>query len=234
MRNWQKIFLLFLVTLNVSVMLNAQNGFTIHLGPSVPMSDFGSSDARDFDSHGTGVGFSIGCQYVYPLSESGLGLFGGLDFSYNGISKKYKEEVWNYMEELGVDPEDEWGYSKYYNYLNMPISAGISFAANSEGKIEWFSNIGLTANFLKTTEAAGEFYGYEFSTDFKLAYSIGFRFGCGVLINDRISIALKYLGLGEHNLKATSIYTDLPDEPPVENETEIDVDILTFTLGFTF
>ena len=131
MKYWQKTSLLFLLTLNVSVILNAQNGFTIHLGPSVPMSDFGSSDAQDFDSHGTGVGFSIGCQYVYPLSESGLGLFGGLDFSYNGISKKYKEELWNYMEELGVDPEDEWGYLKYYNYLNMPISAGISFAANS-------------------------------------------------------------------------------------------------------
>ena len=71
----------FILTSNVY----SQGNFSIHFGPLLPLSSFADDNLDDDEAGGAGIGFGLGVHYVYSLSESGLGLFGGIDFNYNGL-----------------------------------------------------------------------------------------------------------------------------------------------------
>lgn len=85
MKNF-KIIALLLLSICYTAKTYSQGNVTIHFGPSFPVSDFASDDIDDEDAGGAAVGINFGLQYIYPLSESGLGLFGGIDFNYNVFS----------------------------------------------------------------------------------------------------------------------------------------------------
>ena len=40
------------------------------------------------------IGINTGVNYSYIFSAIGIGAYAGIDFIYNGISKEYKEEVY--------------------------------------------------------------------------------------------------------------------------------------------
>jgi len=80
MKNFKFIALL-LLSICFTAKTYSQGYVSIHFGPSSPVSDFASDDIDDENAGGAAVGINLGLQYIYPLSESGLGIFGGIDFN---------------------------------------------------------------------------------------------------------------------------------------------------------
>lgn len=224
----KKLFVLgfLLFSIGLTSQLHAQAYWTVHFGPSFPMGKFASDDVNDDESGAAAVGLNVGLQYVYPLSETGFGLFGGLDFNYNGLKKGFKDDVEEYYEYLGIyNPE-----IKYYNYINVPLSGGLNYAYQADDKIGVFANAGLVLNFLKITDMEIEAEGETFTTEVDLASKLGFKIGGGLLLNKKTSISIDYFGLGDHNIdgemKSTWESEDIKGKAKV--------DFVTLTLGIRF
>ena len=207
---------LFFVTSNAF----SQGNFSFHFGPSFPMSDFADDDMNDDDAGCAGVGLGLGLQYVHPLTESGLGLFFGGDLHYNGLKKDVKDDI----EDMLPDNAD----ITYYKYFNIPISAGLNYTFQADEDVSIIGNIGLTANFLNITDFVIEVDNEEITAEFDLANSIGFKIGGGILLKNKTSIEINYLGLGKHDIEGRMKYDGNSDDLEIEQE----VTILTLTIGF--
>ena len=209
--------------------------FSVHLGPSIPISDFASSDGNNTDG-GAAVGLNVGLEYIYPLSETGLDILGGIDFSYNGLNKETKDKIKDgAIEDASTLFQTNDVNIKYFKYINVPITAGLNYTFQVDDEMAVFANAKLALNFLKITDFEVEYGGEKLIFRYDLANNLGFTIGGGFLINQKISVSIDYLGLGEHDINATFIYTG-PD-PDIDNESgeiRIRVDILTLTLGCRF
>lgn len=99
MKNF-KFFPFILLLVFFTTKVHSQGIMSVHFGPSFPVSDFGSDNIFDEDAGGAAVGFNIGLKYTYPLNDKGLGLFGGIDFNYDGLKKDFKDDVEDLVESL--------------------------------------------------------------------------------------------------------------------------------------
>lgn len=202
-----------------------QGNVSIHFGPSFPVLDFASNEVSEYGG-GAAVGLNIGLQYIYPLSESGLGLFGGIDFNYNGLKKDIKDDVKELYESLGIYSNDY----KFFKYINVPITAGLNYNYQADDKIGVFANAGLALNFLKITDMEIVVDGQTVTAEVDLANNIGFKIGGGILINQKISISIDYLGLGKHDIEGRAKTSGFSED--IDGEGKID--LLTLTLGYKF
>jgi opacity protein-like surface antigen len=205
----------------------SQSSFNIHLGPSIPLSDYSSENIDNDDAGGAGIGIDLGLQYTYQLTESGLGLFAGIDFNYNGLKKDVKDDIEQMFEDYGITSGD----FTHYKYFNIPISAGLIYKYDADDKISLIGNAGLTINFLKVSDFILEVNGDRFTTEFDLSNSVGFKIGGGILINSRTSIMIDYLALGRHDLNGKMSASGVPSED-IDGEQKIDM--LTITVGLRF
>ena len=89
----QKLMSLITFCILVSLNSNAQGTFSIHAGPSFPLADFGDDDIYDDDSGLAAVGITLGGNYLYKLNNKGLGLNIGLNFKFNGLKSRAKDDV---------------------------------------------------------------------------------------------------------------------------------------------
>jgi len=221
-----KIFTLVLISVFFTVKTYSQGKVFIHLGPSIPVSDFASDDLDDEDAGGAAVGLNIGLQYIYPLSESGIGIFGGIDFNYNGLKNDVKNDVEEIYESLGITNAD----IKYYKYINVPVTVGLNYTFNADDKFGVFANAGLALNFLKITDMEVKTNGQTVTTEMDLANSIGFKMGGGILINQKIFLSIDYLGLGKSDIEGKVMATGYSEDIDGEGK----VDLLNLTLGIKF
>lgn len=221
-----KIIVFTLLTFTLITKTYSQGNVSIHFGPSFPVSDFASDDMDDEDAGGAGLGLNVGLQYIYPLSESGLGLFCGIDINYNGLKKDVKDDVEELYEAMGINNPD----IKYYKYINIPLTAGLNYTYQANDKIGVFANAGLAVNFMKITDMELKANGQTVTTEMDLANSIGFKIGGGILINQKTSISIDYLGLGVHDIEGEVKTTGYSEDIDGEGK----VDLLTLTLGFKF
>jgi opacity protein-like surface antigen len=225
MKNFKIVaFILFSVLLTAKTY--SQGNVSIHFGPSFPVSDFASDDMDNDDAGGAAIGLNVGLQYVYPLSESGLGIFGGIDFVYNGLKKDVKDDAEKLYESMGINNAD----IKFYKYINVPITAGLNYSYQADDKLGVFANAGLAVNFLKVTDLEVKAMGTTVTTEMDLANSIGFKIGGGILINNKTSISVDYLGLGKHDIEGQASTTGYSED----FDGELKVDIITLTLGIKF
>ena len=220
-----KSYLLVLLTFSLAIKAYSQSTVSIHIGPSIPVSDFGSDDL-DEDAGGAAIGLNIGLQYVYPLSENGLGIFGGIDFNYNGLKKDVKEDTEELYESFGINDAD----IKFYKYINIPLTVGLNYTYKPEDKIGVFANAGLAVNFLKMTDMEVEASGQTVTTDMDLAYGIGFKIGGGIQFNQKIFLSIDYLGLGKHDVEGKVKTTGYSEDI----DSELKVSLLALTLGIKF
>lgn len=220
--NLSILFLLFSTSVAV-----AQNDFGIHVGIASPLSDFGSQDINNEKAGGAGTGFNFGLKYTYELSDNGLGLFAGIDFNNNGLTKGYKSDIEKAFEDIGLLGAD---YT-YFKYSNIPISVGLCYTYEANEKVSLFGNAGLSLNLLKVSDFVVEGSGLKVTTEFDLASSIGFRVGGGILINKKVPIAIDYFGLGSHSINSTARVDGVL---PEEVNFELNVSLLTISVGYNF
>ena len=203
--------------------------FSVHLGPSIPISDFGSDNLGDEGIGAAAVGLNVGFQYRYPLSETGLSILGGIDFNYNGLQKNIKDEIESILNTFQTNDVD----IKYFKYINVPITAGLNYTYQVADKMAVFANARLALNFLKITNFEAEYEGEKGISKYDLANNLGFKIGGGFLINQKISVSIDYLGLGEHDINITDTYTADPDDVG-KKKFKLPVDLLTIALGYRF
>ena len=206
--------------------LYSQSSFSIHAGPSFPLSDFGDDDLDDDDAGGAGVGLNLGGKYIYKLNEKGLGLFIGADFNLNGLKSSVKDDIEDEFDDTGVDVD-----ITYYKYINVPITAGLNYTFKANEQVSLFADLGIGADFFKVTNMTMEADNEEIEFNFDLSTQLAYKLGGGLLIQDKYIIGLHYNGLGKHNVKGEVKYdgdtADLDD-------LELKVDVLTLTFGIKF
>jgi len=200
--------------------------FSVSVGPSVPLSDFASDDLNADGAGGSGVGLNIGVQYVYPLSQNGLGIFAGIDFNYNGLSKDVKDEFEEIFKGIGFTSLD----IKFSKYINIPITTGLVYSFQADEKIGVFANAGLAFNLLRITDLVVKSDLPTISSETDLAFSVGFKIGGGILINKKYSVSINYLGLGKHNVEGIAKGDGIYDEFSGEQK----VDLLNLKFGVAF
>lgn len=217
-----------LIAIILSENVYSQGSFFIHAGPSFPLSDFGDVDWNDDgggDAGGASVGLNLGCKYIYELNNKGLGLFLGADFNLNGLKSSEKDQI------KGEGEINDNIDIKYYKYINVPIIGGLNYTFKANEQVALFVDLGIGADFFKVTNMTMESANEEWEIKFHLSSRLAYKFGGGLLIQDKYIIGLNYNVLGKHDAKAEIEYNGDTLDP---EDFEKKVDILTLTFGIKF
>jgi opacity protein-like surface antigen len=219
-----KIFLIsvFLV-MNTFTEVYSQSNFHFQIGTAIPLSNFYSSGIafnEDDVVYGTPtIGIILGAKYTYLITDYGLGIYADMDFIYNGINKKYKEEMEYYFSIVGID---NYEFSKF---INLPLSTGIYYEYIANEDVAIFGNLGPTVNFFKITD----FVQSNNINQYNWSSKVGFKIGAGIIYKHLLSFQVEYLGLGKH--KATAKDTSSQVLSWDEGKK---INILTLSIGLNF
>lgn len=218
------VFLIFTILVVFSSQVYSQGDVSLHFGPSFPTGDFGDDNVEDFhDGAGlAGMGFGIGLNYIYPLTETGLGLYFGSDVIINPVAKDAKDDV----EDLAGSASE----FTFFNYINVPVSTGLDYTFKASEQFSLFGQAGISLSLLKITDFEWEEEGDDdYVEKYNLSTSFGYNVGGGLIINDKLEIGLKYYGLGEHEVEGEFEYgTSDGDLEDFDQE----VSLFMLTLGF--
>ena len=217
---------LILIILFTMSNIYSQGKFSVHVGPSFPVSEFANDDLDNEIAGGAAVGLGLGVKYNYPLGDDGIGLFGGLDFYYNSLKKDVKDDVEELYEFLGISNANY----NYFKYINIPVSAGINYTYHANDKIALQGSAGLTLNFLKVTDFVIEVNNQEVTNEFGLSSNFGFKAGAGLLFDDQISVGFSYLNQGKHDVESELSGAGLSQEL----DSELKVSLLSLFVGYLF
>ena len=216
-----KLLSIFTILVVFSFQAFSQGNLSLHFGPSFPMGEFGNDDIDDNEAGLAGMGFGAGLSYVYPLNDNGLGLYGGIDFIINPLSKDAKDDI--------QDAEGSTSEFTFPNNINIPISAGIDYTYKANDQLSLYGQGGLTLSLFKLTDFIWLEEGFDdYEQKHDLSTSFGFNLGAGFIINNKFDIGLKYFGLGEHGIEGEYEYGT--DDGNIDYDQK--VSLLMVTLGF--
>ena len=176
--------------------LSAQTKSELQIGLAVPQGDFADDNEKYAIYRGDGVagtGFYLGYKLLSPLSTDGLYWTFNAGIMYNDLQSDFKD-----------DWEDEMDYADDYSlpkYLNVPILAGLQYEKTISDGLNLFGEAGVGLNILKITNQSEEYDYYEDLTTFKPSVKLGFKIGAGIVLQEKYTISLNYLGLGSHKVK---------------------------------
>ncbi|MCF8371342.1 MAG: hypothetical protein K9H64_06955 [Bacteroidales bacterium] len=217
-----RFFSIFTILVVFSFQAYSQGYISLHFGPSFSMGDFGDDDIDDDDAGLAGTGFGAGLKYVYPLTDNGLGLFGGLDVILNPIAKDAQDDIEDF-----AGSTSEFTFPKY---INLPISAGLDYTFKANDQVSLFGQAGISLSLLKMTDFIWEEEGDDdYEEKYDLSTTLGFNIGGGLIINDKVEIGLKYFGLGEHDMEGEYEYGT--DDGKLDDYNQ-KVSLFMLTLGF--
>lgn len=217
--------------------LNAQTKSELQIGLAVPQGDF-ADDKKDAIYHGDGVagtGFYLGYKLLSPLSTDGLYWTFNAGIMYNDLQSDFKDD-W----EDKMDPDD---YS-LPKYLNVPILAGLQYEKTISDGLNLFGEAGVGLNILKITNLSYEIDYYEYYKEylrtFKPSVKLGFKIGAGIVLQEKYTISLNYLGLGSHKVKyetETEYYREsesVSESDDDKFDKALSVSSLNITFGIRF
>lgn len=99
-----------------------------------------------------------------------------------------------------------------------------------------FGEAGLGLNILKLTNLSASDDYYELKTTFKPSVKIGYKIGAGIVLQDKYTISLNYLGLGSHKVKYESEeeYDGYSESVDAKFDEALSVSSLNVTFGIRF
>jgi hypothetical protein len=219
--------------------LNAQTKSELQIGLAVPQGDF-ADDKKDAIYHGDGVagtGFYLGYKLLSPLSTDGLYWTFNAGIMYNDLQSDYKDD-W----EDEMDDADDYSLPKYFN---VPILAGLQYEKTISDGLNLFGEAGVGLNILKITNLSYEidyyeyYYEYykEYLRTFKPSVKLGFKIGAGIVLQEKYTISLNYLGLGSHKVKyetETEYYRESESVSVRSDDDKFDKALSVSSLNITF
>ena len=202
------------VMIFLSADLSAQtNGFSLHIGGTMPMGSFAQS-SNAFLDYGSGKaaaanGFAIGAkaQYSFPIPiVRRLKAMLTVDLLYNGMQNEAKNNLEGYG---NMDGYFETSAPSYYN---IPIMAGVNLSPLVLGPIKLYGEIGMGVNFRMVSDmqrvfevkaSDGSTRQFAGTVSFDNAATFAFQLGIGLCFLNRVSIGLSYYNLGRTELKGS-------------------------------
>lgn len=155
---------------------------------------------------------------------------------YNDLQSDYKD-----------DWEDEMDYADDYSlpkYFNVPILAGLQYEKTISDGLNLFGEAGVGLNILKITNLSYEtnyyeyYYEYynEYLRTFKPSVKLGFKIGAGIVLQEKYTISLNYLGLGSHKVKyeTETEYYGESESVSVSDDDKFDKALSVSSLNITF
>lgn len=211
--------------------LNAQTKSELQIGLAVPQGDFADDDEDDaiFDGSGVaGTGFYLGYKLLSPLSTDGLYWTFNAGIMYNDLQSDFKDDLEDVM-----DDADDYSLPKYFN---VPILAGLQYEKTISDGLNLFGEAGVGLNILKITNLSYEEDNYEKLTTFKPSVGLGFKIGAGIVLQEKYTISLNYLGLGSHKVKYESEYEYYGESESDDDKFDkaLSVSSLNITFGIRF
>jgi len=176
--------------------LNAQTKSELQIGLAMPQGDFADDDEDDAIFDGSGVaatGFYLGYKLLSPLKTDGLYWTFNAGIMYNDLQSDFKDDI-----EDEMDDADDFSLPKY---LNVPILAGLQYEKSSSDGFKLYGEAGLGLNVLKLTNLSASEDDSEMKMTFKPSVKLGYKIGAGIVLQDKYTISLNYLGLGSHKVK---------------------------------
>lgn len=202
------------VMIFLSADLSAQtNGFSLHIGGTMPMGSFAQS-SNAFLDYGSGKaaaanGFAIGAkaQYSFPIPiVRRLKAMLTVDLLYNGMQNEAKNNLEGYG---NMDGYFETSAPSYYN---IPIMAGVNLSPLVLGPIKLYGEIGMGVNFRMVSDmqrvfevkaSDGSTRQFAGTVSFDNAATFAFQLGIGLCFLNRVSVGLSYYNLGRTELKGS-------------------------------
>lgn len=210
--------------------LNAQTKNELQIGLAMPQGDFADDDEDDaiFDGSGiAGTGLYLGYKLLSPLETDGLYWTFNAGIMYNDLQSDYKDDL-----------EDEWDTDDFSSpkYLNVPIFAGLQYEKSLSDGFILYGEAGLGLNVLKLTNLSASEDDYEMKFTFKPSVKLGYKIGAGIVLQDKYTISLNYLGLGSHKVKYESEVEYDGDSESEDDKFEkaLSVSSLNITFGIFF
>jgi hypothetical protein len=220
---------LFFVILFVSCVfaLNAQTRNELQVGLAIPQGDFADDDEDDAIYNGSGVagtGLYLGYKLLSPLKTDGLFWTINAGIMYNDLQSDFKDDIDDEMDEM-----DDYSLPKY---LNVPILAGLQYEKSLSDGFKLYGEAGVGLNILKLTNMSTSADDYEMSMTFKPSVSFGYKIGAGIVLQDRYTVSLNYLGLGSHKVKYE--YKEEYDGDKESDDDKFDKALSVSSLNITF
>jgi len=208
---------------------------------SIPSGDFG--DDQGFDAGLAKTGFGAGIEFNYPLGTPGLFwtsnvwlLYNGYDVDKDDVEDAREDEFVDY--DLDIEDFDlEIG-----SYLNIPIMSGLKWVLTLSPTAELYGVGQAGINFAKfpgfeenltISDEFGNEYDYTRQVKYSLTSSLGFCFGIGLILNDKINIGLRYLGMREPEAEGTVEVEFYGESGEDEFDQDQPISIILLTAGIS-
>lgn len=205
MRN--TIVLLLLVACGI-FNLSAQHKNEIQFGVASPLGEFAEKDEVYAIFNGAGYaadGFYLGYKSLSPFTSNEFFWTLSANLTYNKLGKGFEDYFNQYVAYL-VDQSIGYGSNVtilFPKYLSVPVLAGLQYEKSITKNLKLYGEVGFGFNILKITDfdiiVDGNLLRYNFDPSVKVAY----KFGCGAILRDRITINMTYLSLGSNSVKYT-------------------------------
>jgi len=223
--------------------VNAQNEkpyWGLYGAISLPRGDFGDNVGSDAGLAKTGFGVGIEC--TFPLNSPGISWVTNVSFILNGVDEDTFEDTFNetfyYSDinvyKLNVDAGD---------WINFPFLTGIKYQSKVSSNMSLFGMAQAGLNFVKGPEfeISGSGYDYDYggykleiTSTMDFATSFGFSVGGGIILNDKFIIGLRYLNLGEPDIKGTVKVNVDGESEKEEFEGGQSISLFLLTVGMKF
>ena len=176
--------------------LNAQTKNELQIGIAIPQGDFADDDEDDAIYDGSGVastGLYLGYKRLSPLQTDGLYWTFNAGIMYNDLQSDFKDDL-----EDSMDGADDYSLPKY---LNVPVLAGLQYEKSLSEGLKLYGEAGLGLNILKLTNLSASEDDYEIKETYKPSVKLGYKIGAGIVLQEKYTVSLNYLGLGSHKVK---------------------------------
>jgi hypothetical protein len=156
------------------------------------------------------TGFNIGYKHYSPLSASNVSLVFGLDAFYNESNSEFESE-WAYDVPSIVSENGSYADinpNSYPVFLNFAATGGFNFTYPVSDKLSVYGEIVGGINFSKMTNLEADFKFNRYSTNddvgsidvtFEPNFGFCYALGGGIIINNKLSIGLRYNDLNSYN-----------------------------------
>lgn len=232
-------FLFFLGILNI----NAQTKSELQIGFAQPLGDFADYDYNDAIGSGSGAassGFYLGYKSLTPLGSKELHWTISAGIMYNALNSDYQSDYEDYLK--AFDLYTSGLESSFSKYVNIPILVGLQYETVISSNTKLFGEIAIGINYLKLTDMSfswdyyesGHTYNCDLAMTFKPSIQLGYKIGGGILINDKYSIGISYLGLGSHKLKFkidSSVDSETVEGDELRFDQALSISSLNISLG---
>ena len=183
-------------------------------GLSIPVGDFADDSGSDAGS--AGIGFTVVGDYLVPLGSPGLDWMTSASVAVNTVDE-------DAFDVFNVDVDDvDTGF-----WINVPVLTGIRYQTEVSPTVDIFGLGQVGLNVVRAP--SGEVNDFDPSVEFSpgIATALGFSFGGGIVLNERIQIGVRYNILGNPDIEYDLEQGDASDEI----EGEVALSLIQLTVG---